>query len=66
MHPIQADIVPIDARLAGISALITVGYNRDRGQSCDCTPPTPPDIRVRIRRFAGLSGPQLGDEGKAE
>src|SRR6516164_2179170 len=22
--------------------------NRDRGQSCDCAPPTPPDIRVRI------------------
>ena len=29
------------------------GY-RDRGVR-DCTPPTPPDIRVRIRRFAGLS-----------
>src|SRR5215831_1290995 len=27
----------------------------DRGQPHGCTPPTPPDIRVRIRRFGGLS-----------
>src|ERR1051325_11038672 len=40
--------------------------NRDRGQSRDCTPPTPPDIRVRIRRFVGLSGRQGRDGGKAE
>ena len=29
--------------------------HRDRGESRDSSPPTPPDIRVRIRRFAGLS-----------
>ena len=31
-------------------------YNRDRGEPRSSSPPTPPDIRVRIRRFAGLSG----------
>ena len=30
--------------------------NRDRGEPRGSSPPTPPDIRVRIRRFAGLSG----------
>jgi len=33
--------------------------NRDRGASRDATPPTPPYVRVRIRRFGGLSVPQL-------
>ena len=37
------------------------GWHRDRGQSCDCAPPTPPDIRVRIWRFGGLSGRQVRD-----
>jgi hypothetical protein len=40
--------------------------NRDRGQPRGCIPPTPPDVRVRIRRFDGLSGPQHRDGGKAE
>jgi len=31
-------------------------FNRDRGEPRGSSPPTPPDIRVRIRRFAGLSG----------
>ncbi len=37
---------------------ITVGIgrqNRDRGEPRDSSPPTPPYIRVRIRRFTGLS-----------
>ncbi len=29
--------------------------NRDRGESHDSAPPTPPDMRVRIRRFRDLS-----------
>jgi hypothetical protein len=29
--------------------------NRDRGDSRLSSPPTPPDMRVRIRRFGGLS-----------
>jgi hypothetical protein len=29
--------------------------NRDRGEPHGSAPPTPPDIRVRIRRFNGLS-----------
>ena len=29
--------------------------NRDRGKPRGSTPPTPPDMRVRIRRFGGLS-----------
>jgi hypothetical protein len=28
--------------------------NRDRGEPRGSSPPTPPDIRVRIRRFNGL------------
>src|ERR1700739_4370930 len=30
--------------------------NRDRGEPRSSSPPTPPYVRVRIRRFAGLSG----------
>src|SRR6266568_5067914 len=30
-------------------------HNRDRGESRDSSPPTPPYIRVRLRRFARLS-----------
>ena len=33
-----------------------LGTHRDRGEPHDPRPPTPPDIRVRIRRFGGLSG----------
>src|SRR5258708_35686421 len=35
--------------------------NRDRGESRDSSPPTPPDVRVRIRRFGGLSRPRHRD-----
>jgi len=31
------------------------GGNRDRGKPRGSSPPTPPDMRVRIRRFGGLS-----------
>jgi hypothetical protein len=37
---------------AGVGALTT---NRDRGRPHGFSPPTPPDMRVRIRRFGGLS-----------
>src|SRR5215204_6131809 len=40
--------------------------NRDRGEPRGSAPPTPPDIRVRIRRFGGLSRPQFGDGAEAE
>src|SRR5215211_6288224 len=33
--------------------------NRDRGEPHGSAPPTPPDIRVRIRRFGGLSAGDL-------
>jgi hypothetical protein len=33
--------------------------NRDRGEPCGSSPPTPPYIRVRIRRFVGLSAGDL-------
>ena len=46
----------IDRRSAGI---LSVAANRDRGEPRGSSPPTPPYIRVRIRRFAGLSG--IGD-----
>jgi hypothetical protein len=32
-----------------------VGLNRHRGRGCPRTPATPPDMRVRIRRFGELS-----------
>ena len=32
-----------------------VMIDRDRGEPCGSAPPTPPYIRVRIRRFDGLS-----------
>src|SRR5262249_48210112 len=40
--------------------------NRDRGASRDASPPTPPDIRVRIRRFDGLCGAWCRDGSQAE
>src|ERR1700694_5770655 len=36
--------------------------NRDRGEPRGSTPPTPPYVRVRIRRFGGLSS-TFGDQG---
>jgi hypothetical protein len=32
-----------------------ISPNRDRGDGCPSSPPTPPYMRVRIRRFGGLS-----------
>src|SRR5712691_11316123 len=32
--------------------------NRDRGESRDSAPPTPPCVRVRTRRFGGLCTPR--------
>jgi hypothetical protein len=40
--------------------------NRDRGKPYGFAPPTPPDIRVRIRRFGRLSRPQFSDASQAE
>jgi hypothetical protein len=37
--------------------------NRDRGEPHGSSPPTPPYIRVRIRRFGGLSGHLFPQEG---
>ena len=37
--------------------------NRDRGEPRGSSPPTPPDIRVRIRRFGGLSEHLFPQEG---
>ena len=38
-------------------------HNRDRGKSRDSSPPTPPYMRVRIRRFRDLS--PRGPEGRS-
>src|ERR1700690_206994 len=38
--------------------------NRDRGEPRGSSPPTPPYIRVRIRRFGGLSGHLFPQEGQ--
>src|SRR5262249_35551007 len=43
-----------------------IGSNRDRGESRDSSPPTPPDVRVRIRRFGGLSRPRHRDGSQAK
>src|SRR5690349_5272415 len=40
--------------------------NRDRGEPDSSAPPTPPDIRVRIRRFGGLCGLRCRDGSQAE
>ena len=40
------------------------GVNRDRGEPRDPSPPTPPYIRVRIRRFGGLCGRLFPQEGR--
>ena len=38
-------------------------HNRDRGRPRDLSPPTPPDMRVRIRRFGGLSHQRTANLG---
>src|SRR5260370_33130256 len=40
--------------------------NRDRGEPHDSSPPTPPYVRVRIRRFGGLCEPRCRDGSQAE
>src|SRR3954451_10970479 len=40
--------------------------DRDRGASCDASPPTPPYVRVRIRRFGGLRDRDSRHGGQAE
>src|ERR1700738_3581732 len=42
-----------------------VGWaKRDRGEPHGPSPPTPPYVRVRIRRFDGLSGMTAAREGR--
>src|ERR1039457_6958183 len=53
--------VRLDCPLSAISRLMhcnMIGANRDRGEPRGSSPPTPPCVRVRTRRFAGLS---IGD-----
>jgi len=50
--------------LAG-AEIKALSNNRDRGQPHGCTPPTPPDIRVRIRRFGGLSEHLFPQKGQS-
>jgi hypothetical protein len=49
-----------DAQAKSRRALIRLQRNRDRGEPRGSSPPTPPYIRVRIRRFGGLSLPPCG------
>jgi integrase/recombinase XerD len=42
------------------------GPNRDRGESRDSSPPTPPYIRIRIRRFGRLCMARCRDGGQAK
>ena len=51
--------VPGRLDLSGIAPL---KENRDRGESRGSSPPTPPYIRVRIRRFIGLSAGVLSHQ----
>src|SRR3954462_14442761 len=44
----------------------SVALNRDRGEPRGSAPPTPPYIRVRIRRFVGLLDRLDVDRGEAE
>jgi len=65
-HPSpEAGELKIDVRgdLAGIFA---ISLNRDRGQPRGCAPPTPPDVRVRIRRFGGLCRLWVRDGSQTE
>src|SRR5438309_4494284 len=48
-------VVAVFRALGGPGALHEHGFDRDRGESHDSSPPTPPYIRVRIRRFDRLS-----------
>jgi hypothetical protein len=48
------------------SVLADTQRDRDRGESRDSSPPTPPDVRVRIRRFGGLSRPRHRDGSQAK
>jgi hypothetical protein len=47
-------IILKDSRMPPATDLLRRLFNRDRGESRDSSPPTPPYIRVRIRRFNGL------------
>jgi hypothetical protein len=40
--------------------------NRDRGDGCPSSPPTQPDMRVRIRRSGGLNLTMSRELGKSE
>src|SRR5215469_11147689 len=55
-----------ESRSGPASKQASQNANRDRGASHDASPPTPPDVRVRIRRFAGLCSPLIGDGRQAE
>src|SRR5262249_46085211 len=44
--------------------VISTPTNRDRGASHDAAPPTPPDIRVRIRRFGDCAICRSAREGR--
>ena len=48
------------------SGMRTPVQNRDRGEPRGSSPPTPPDIRARIRRFSGLCGLRCRDGSQAE
>ena len=48
----------------GLMQCSMIGANRDRGEPRGSSPPTPPYIRVRIRRFGGLSEHLFPQEGR--
>jgi hypothetical protein len=43
-----------------------IGSDRDRGEPRGPSPPTPPCVRVRTRRFGGLCGLPGGEGSEAE
>src|SRR6266446_4342108 len=53
-------------QLQGACRAVLDRADRDRGESRDSSPPTPPDVRVRIRRFGGLSRPRHRDGSQAK
>src|SRR5208282_6685283 len=49
----------IQSEKRALLAFASAHLNRDRGESRDSAPPTPPYVRNRIRRFGELSMPSI-------
>jgi len=53
---LESSVGPLSEELKLLAAVVSMApLDRDRGKPRGSSPPTPPDMRVRIRRFGGLS-----------